>query len=100
MLSAEHYALESATVKQLLRIREAEVKYYKDRFESVTIQSGLLSGLVVQTLSQIDAMQHNSLAVRTLFWWCGALAFSCSTFCMVMATFVVESFYFILKISY
>eukprot|EP00943_MAST-04B_sp_MAST-4B-sp1_P001802 g1802.t1 len=89
MLSAEHYALESAAVQQLLRIREAEVNYYKDRFESVTIQSALIAGLTIQTLTSVDVVDHHHTAVRAVFWLAGASGFGCSMFTMVMATFAM-----------
>ena len=89
MLSAEHYALESATVQQLLRIREAEVNYYKDRFESVTIQSALIAGLTIQTLTSVDVVDHRHTSVRAVFWLAGASGFGCSMFTMVMATFAM-----------
>ena len=89
MLSAEHYALESAAVQQLLRIREAEVNFYKDRFESVTIQSALLGGLIVQTLTSIDVNNHDYTIVRAIFWLSGSLAFGCAMFTMVLATFAM-----------
>ena len=89
MLSAEHYALESATVQQLLRIREAEVNYYKDRFQSVTIQSALIAGLTVTTLTSTNVLDHNHASIRAIFWLAGASGFGCSMFTMVMATFAM-----------
>ena len=87
MLSAEHYALESAAVQHLLKIREAEVTYYKDRFDSIALQSTLIVALNVQTVTQVDALNHSNMYVRVAFWWFGALSFSCSLFCIVTATF-------------
>ena len=87
MLSAEHYALESAAVQHLLKIREAEVTYYKDRFDSIALQSTLIVALTVQTVTSVDALDHSNIYVRVAFWWFSALSFSCSLFCIVTATF-------------
>jgi len=64
MLSAEHYALESAAVQHFLKIREAEVTYYKDRFDSIALQSTLIVALTVLTVLYVDALDHSNIYVR------------------------------------
>ena len=44
MLSAEHFALEHEAVKQLLAIREQEVRQMCDHFNAIGTQSALIAG--------------------------------------------------------
>ena len=55
MLSAEHFALEHHAVQQLLAIRQQEVAYMTERFNAIGTQSSLIAGLVVTTLTALDA---------------------------------------------
>lgn len=88
MLSAEHYALESAAVQQLLRIREAEVKFFTERFSSLTLQSALIGGFTIQTITSINPSEHSDWWVGVAFWWSGALAFACTMHTVLTATFI------------
>ena len=88
MLSAEHYALESAAVQQLLRIREAEVKFFTDRFSSLTVQSALIGGFTIQTVTSINPSDHDDWWIGVVFWWSGALAFACTMHTVLSATFI------------
>ena len=53
MLSAEHYALEHRP-QALLDIRQREVAYMTERFNSVGTQSALIAGLAITTLTALD----------------------------------------------
>ena len=90
MLSAEHYALEHRAVQALLDIRQREVAYMTERFNSIGTQSSLIAGLVVTTLTALDPGGEDSDTleiVRQLFWASSGLALALSLHCILNSTF-------------
>ena len=96
MLSAEHYALEHRAVQALLDIRQKEVAYMTERFNSVGTQSALIAGLAITTLTALDpGIPANSQepdvtleGVRQIFWASSAACVVCSLHCILNSTFV------------
>ena len=89
MLSAEHYALEHRAVQALLDIRQREVSYMTERFNSIGTQSSLIGGFVV---AQLTAMQpggdNNTLeGIKQVFWASSAISLACSVHCILNSTF-------------
>ena len=91
MLSAEHWALEHKAVKQLLDIRQREVEFITQRFNSIGTQSSLIAALVCTLLVGLDPGAPSSEAedesVRQIFWASSALALILSLHCILNSTF-------------
>ena len=89
MLSAEHYALEHRAVQQLLDIRQREVSYMTERFNSIGTQSSLIGGFVVAQLTAVQpGGDDNTLySVKQIFWGSSALSLACSVHCILNSTF-------------
>ena len=62
MLSAEHWALEHKAVQSLLSIRQREVEYITQRFNSLGTQSSLVAALVCTLLVGLDPGAPSSVS--------------------------------------
>ena len=89
MLSAEHYALEHRAVQALLDIRQREVSYMTERFNSIGTQSSLIGGFVVAQLTAIQpGSDPNTLeGIKQVFWGASAISLACSVHCILNSTF-------------
>ena len=54
MLSAEHFALENEVVRNVLRIRQDEIQFFLDRFNSLITTSALIAGFTVTSLTALN----------------------------------------------
>jgi hypothetical protein len=94
MLSAEHYALEHRAVQSLLDLRQREVSFMTERFNSIGTQSSLIAGFVVTTMTSLDPAtdEHTNdtsvIEVLYVFWVTSALSLTCSVHCILNSTFV------------
>ena len=87
MISAEHYALEDEAVRDLLVLREQEVKYYTGALNSVGVQSALICGFSV-TLLACYRPGHESLDFL-LYWYyiSGALSVAAAMNSVISSAF-------------
>ena len=91
MLSAEHFSLENKAVQQLLDIRQREIQYLTERFNAIGVQSSVIAGFVVTTLTALDpvTLEHepdfsDSITLYT-FWLTSALSLSFCVHCIIGA---------------
>ena len=78
MLSAEHYALENEVVRNVLQIKQHEIQFYLDRFNSIATQSALIAGFLVSSIASLDTAKfHQNDTLKWLelpFLYAGSLA--------------------------
>ena len=95
MINAEHYALENEAFKQLQSLRQQEVLFFSDRFNTLGTQSALMGGFVISSFTCInptkvlegkeEAVTFTSIAY--LYWISGALSLACSLHTILNSTF-------------
>ena len=55
MLNAEHIALESRLVQQMVAIREREMQSMLDRYTAIGTQASLLAGFAITSLTALNS---------------------------------------------
>ena len=91
MISAENLALESEVTKQLLKIKEAEVTFYTDRFNAIGTQAALMGGFLIESLasqgSHKEKRQENDRVYFLIYTWASAVALVCCMHCIICTTY-------------
>eukprot|EP00457_Paulinella_chromatophora_P006783 gb/GEZN01006802.1/.p1 GENE.gb/GEZN01006802.1/~~gb/GEZN01006802.1/.p1 ORF type:complete len:446 (-),score=86.15 gb/GEZN01006802.1/:219-1556(-) len=91
MISAEHFALEHDTVRQLLEIRSQEVTQMCNHFNAIGMQAALIAGFVVTSLTAVvgDVILRPDVhpLVRYTFWISSSLSLVCCVHCLLNSTF-------------
>ena len=70
MLNAEHVALESRLVQQMIQIRQRELDGLLQRFTAVGTQASLLAGFAITSLTALSPSdeEHVSKPVTYIFY--------------------------------
>ena len=86
---AEVQTIWTVVVQALLDIRQREVSYMTERFNSIGTQSSLIGGFVVAQLTAIQpGSDPNTLeGIKQVFWGASAISLACSVHCILNSTF-------------
>ena len=94
MINAEHLALEDEAFKQLQSLRQQEVRFFSNRFNTLGTQSALIGGFVISSFTCIDPTKETDkiglvtyVEIAYMYWISGALSLSCSLHTIMNSTF-------------
>ena len=94
MINAEHLALENEAFQKLQSLRQQEVHFFSDRFNTLGTQSALIGGFVISSFTCIDPtgktaddVPYTYVSIAYLYWITGALSLSCSLHTILNSTF-------------
>ena len=86
MLRAEQIALEQAAYQQLLQIREKELNYYVNNYNTFGTQAALLAGFTLSALTEIS--YEGTLDLGLPFHISTAICLTAGLHCVLTTTFV------------
>jgi len=89
MLNAEHVALESRLVSQLVAIRQREMDVLLQRYSSIGTQASLLAGFAISQLTALNPSEDDVMPVITYAFYLTSLFCVLSSMHVVMCTMYV-----------
>jgi hypothetical protein len=79
MLNAEHVALESRLVQQMVAIRQRELEQQLSRYTAIGTQASLLAGFAIGVLSSLTPSDGNTTQMtQTIFYLSSVLCVLCA----------------------
>ena len=90
MLNAEHVALESRLVSQMVNIRQREMDVLLERYTAIGTQAALLSGFAISQLTGVDPSTSEHVGeLETYFFYTTSLTCVLSSMHVVMCTMYI-----------